>query len=365
MSQRDPKPASDDDPDPRLQWWADAVLGSAAHPLLTEPASGCWTGSVAETRVCVLIETSSPDGRRVTDRAVDFAARTGCALVTILIDGGSRIGDALGSHLRAVHRLSGTVPHIAVETGTRTALGRLRAASADIAAAVSFAVEQENPHFGDEQSAINWIRDVLPLLPANHTLPAPVHPPSPGSPIPRADPLAVITAAVDDAPVPLGPVSAGIHTGLARLGGHTIGFAASTVFTGDGETSARDIIATARLVDLCDAYHLPLVIALDTPGLEHAAEPQMLNPLIRSLAESSTPTAVLVTRRAAGLVGTILTDRALIAGEILAWPEAVAPCDADRIIDPARTAEELLTTISRWASVDDPLPERRRAVLAR
>ncbi len=355
--------------------WANTLFGAGAQLLLERDNAVCWTGQIEGTAACLLIEIGQGAEFEVTERAFSFAARTGHAMVSVLINGGAETQGQLGAQLRAAHRLSGVLPHLAIESGTRSRSGRMRSAAADWSVAVSVEPELTTPHFSSEVQAASWARRLLSLIPANHTVAAPTsiaieRAPS-QSTLETGDPLALIAELSSIDPVAVGSAAAGLQTGFACLGGHTVGYSASTVFIGDGEVTEADISSTARLIEFCDAYHIPFVALLDTPGLA-GTDDAAANPLARTLAETATPTTVVITSRAGGIVGDLFTDRNLISGEILAWPGAYragsensASLTVDRVIEPTLTADEIITTLSRWATVDEPLPERRRSVRAR
>ena len=378
----DPAAAVSPGADP-LDAWAHALLERDATPLATGAGSASWTGRAGNasangsaaggadgTPICLVVEFGSDSDPLPARRALDYATRTGTPLITVLVDGGA---SANGADLRAAHLLSGVVPHLAIESGIRTASGSIRAAAADFAAAVSVEPEGASPHFSSESAAAAWALSLVSRLPANRTIPAPVseatRPTAPCAP--GMDPLAVVEAISDSTPITVGPVSASLRCGFSTLSGHTVGFACSTTFAGDGAVSDVDLRAAARILQFCDAFHLPMVMVLDTPGLAHGSGAAALNPLIRALAEAATPLAILVTDRAGAPLGGLVTDPAL-APEVLAWPAAAAATASpaagarfDRIIEPRHTAAALHASLARWGAVDAPLPTRRTAVAPR
>lgn len=363
-------------PRDRVQYWVSEIITEAPVPLSEAENASCWTGTVGETPVCLLVESgpqrTSFVEMRVTARAVDFANRTGSVLICVLIDGGIDPGPELGSHLRRTHRLSGSIPHITIEVGRRTTLSRLRAAASDFSTAVTDEAESDIPHFSGDADAAEWTRRLVSLLPANSSQPAPTHTTAPEVAVPdeQPDPVDIVQHISDVLPANIGPVTAGLQTGFTSIHGYTVGFFSSTIFTDSGEISARDLTSSSRVLDFCDAFHLPFVAIIDSAGCAEDVTPAVLGRFIRSLAESSTPMVVLLTGRRGGIVGDLLTDRGLMPGEVIAWDSihtgsSGLPPVFDRSIDPRTTSAELLASLMRWSTVDEPLPVRRRAVSPR
>lgn len=358
-----------------LDFWPAALLSDSFTVLSSGHQSASWSGTIAGNQVCVLVEDGSTASPVPGLRALDFATRTGTPLISIFVDGGST--ERTAEWLRATHLLSGVVPSLAIEQGQRTPNGELRAAAADFATAVTLDPERRTPHFSEAEDAAVWAKSLIVRLPANRTANAPVGTDAlhltartnqAGSGIQAGDPAALITALSEGAPSVLTAAVAGLQTGFLTLRGHTVGFVASTVFGGDGELSADDAFDAARLLQFCDAFHLPAIIVCDSPGLRAGVPVAALNPLVRALAELATPLLTLVTGRTDGPYGSLITDPALVP-EVLAWPRALPASEAlpacARAIHPADTADELFATLSRWGGVDAPLPKRRGPVLPR
>ncbi len=55
-------------------------------------------------------------------------------------------------------------------------------------------------------------------------------------------------------------------TGLARLDGHPVGVLANDSHFYAGAMTAAGARKVRRFVDLCDAFHLPIVSLVDEPG---------------------------------------------------------------------------------------------------
>ncbi|HTU74357.1 MAG TPA: carboxyl transferase domain-containing protein [Trebonia sp.] len=142
-------------------------------------------------------------------------------------------------------------------------------------------------------------------------------------------------------------------TGLARLDGIPVGVLASEPAVDDGAFSADACLKATRLVCTCDAFGLPIVFGIDSPGprVEGISRAMMLAQAIQ-LAE--VPKCWVITGRAHG-TGLLVTGPARIATDlVIAWPGARAGYDgagpsaadeehwaADGIVSPAGTRAAL------------------------
>lgn len=78
----------------------------------------------------------------------------------------------------------------------------------------------------------------------------------------------VIDALVDDGGLfELRPnFACAVVTGLARLGGRSVGVIASQTLVDNGAIDEQAATKIARMVELCDAYEYPILSLIDTPG---------------------------------------------------------------------------------------------------
>jgi acetyl-CoA carboxylase carboxyltransferase component len=146
-------------------------------------------------------------------------------------------------------------------------------------------------------------------------------------------------------------------TGLARLDGIPVGVLASDPAVGDGAYSADACLKATRLVCTADAFGLPLVFAVDSPG-PRDDQPQTISRammLAQAIQLAEVPKCWVITGRASG-VGLLVTGPARIATDlVIAWPDARAgyydretcPPDeqhwaADGIVSPADTRGTLV-----------------------
>ncbi len=117
-------------------------------------------------------------------------------------------------------------------------------------------------------------------------------------------------------------------TSIARIDGRAVGFVANQPRRTGGVLDAASGQKAARFVRTCDAFGLPLVVLVDTPGfmpglkqeqgavLRHGAK------LLHAFAEATVPRLTVVLRKAFGGGYIAMNSRALGADLVLAWPGA-------------------------------------------
>jgi acetyl-CoA carboxylase carboxyltransferase component len=119
-----------------------------------------------------------------------------------------------------------------------------------------------------------------------------------------------------------------IVTAFARMGGMPVGFVANQprILAGTLDIAASQ--KAARFVRLCDAFNLPIVSLVDTPGflpgkdlewrgmIRHGAE------LAFAYAQSSVPRLCLILRKAFGGAYIVMDSRGIGNDVCLAWPGA-------------------------------------------
>jgi acetyl-CoA carboxylase carboxyltransferase component len=117
-------------------------------------------------------------------------------------------------------------------------------------------------------------------------------------------------------------------TALTRLGGTPVGFVANQpkILAGTLDIAASQ--KGARFVRLCDAFNLPIVSIVDTPGflpgkdlewrgmIRHGAE------LAFAYAQATVPRLCLITRKAFGGAYIVMDSRGIGNDVCLAWPGA-------------------------------------------
>jgi acetyl-CoA carboxylase carboxyltransferase component len=246
----------------------------------------------------------------------------------------------------------------------------------------------------DESECLDLIAAVLSYLPQNNL----EEPPLSGSSDPTdrkeaelevlasgaagswADMRPVVGQVVDDGELlELMPGWAkNLVVGFARLGGRAIGVVFNQPGHLDGRLDQDAAAKAARFVRLCDAFNLPLVTFVDTPGFlpgEESGEGRILREaakLMYAYCEATVPKLCLVTHRAYAEGFEVMGSKSVGSDFAFAWPSAeigpVAPKGAldrqdfaspyaaavaghvDDIIEPAETRPRLIAALEACAS---------------
>jgi len=182
--------------------------------------------------------------------------------------------------------------------------------------------------------------------------------------------------------------------GLARLGGRPVGVVANQPAHLGGVLDVDAADKAARFIMTCDAFHIPLLFLVDTPGfiVGSRAEQQGIirhgAKMLYAVSEATVPKVTVVIRKAYGAGYYVMCGRAYEPDLIVAWPTAeigvMGPEGAVNILfrkeiaaapdpDAARRAklDEYRTRIAPYlaaehAVVDDIIdPRETRAVASR
>ncbi|MGD2105091.1 MAG: acyl-CoA carboxylase subunit beta, partial [Anaerolineae bacterium] len=122
--------------------------------------------------------------------------------------------------------------------------------------------------------------------------------------------------------------AANLIVGFARMGGHVVGVLAQQppVLAGVLDIDAAD--KGARFIRFCDAFNVPLLTLVDTPGFlpgleqEHGGIIRHGAKMIYAYAEASVPKISVITRKAYGGAYIVMSSKALRGDLCLAWPGA-------------------------------------------
>ena len=115
-------------------------------------------------------------------------------------------------------------------------------------------------------------------------------------------------------------------TGLARLNGRVIGIVANQPKVNAGAITAKAGQKQRHFIDLCNAYHIPLVFLVDTPGVmtgPHSEREGSLKfglAVAHSLAWADVPKFTVVIRKAFGFGGSSMCGYMGEQTAVLAWP---------------------------------------------
>ena len=198
----------------------------------------------------------------------------------------------------------------------------------------------------DEQAAFGWVREYLSFLPTSCQELAPVV--NPGlepettdsdrevnSIVPDSDNAAydmhdILMRIFDDGAFHEVGATAGrnIITGFARVDGRSVGVVANQPMVYAGALDARASDKAAHFVRVCDAFELPLVFVVDTPGFLPGVEQEKIGVIKRggrflfSYVEASVPKVTVVIRKSYGGGYAVMGSKQLGADVNLAWPTA-------------------------------------------
>ncbi|HVM00911.1 MAG TPA: acyl-CoA carboxylase subunit beta [Egibacteraceae bacterium] len=373
-------------------------------------------------------------------RILDHAIRARCPVVGLLDSGGARIQegvaalDGYGAIFKRNVAMSGRVPQVSVVLGPCAGGAVYSPALTDIVImqrqrahmfltgprvvkAVTFedvsldqlggpevhATASGVAHLVAEDSdeALDLVRRVLGYLPSSCWEVPPQAAPADPLPLPEVpashrqpyDVRGVIRGVVDaDTFTELQPrFAANIVTGFARVEGRPVGVVANQPMVLAG---CLDILASekaGRFVRLCDAFGLPLVTLVDTPGFlpgtgqEAGGIIRKGAKLLYAYAEATVPRVTVVLRKAFGGAYIVMNSKSLGADAAFCWPGAeLAVMGAEGAVDviyrrelaadPARR-EELVAeyraeacapqTAAERLSIDEIIaPDETRAVVA-
>jgi acetyl-CoA carboxylase carboxyltransferase component len=311
-------------------------------------------------------------------RVLELAGRASAPVVGFIASGGARIDEgagALGGYGAIFRRhvaLSGRVPQISVITGTSAGGGAYSPALTDFVVmtegsrlfltgpAVVEEVMGESVTMDelggsrvhsrngvcdlvaeDDQAAAELVRDLLGHLPQSSAQsPSPAIPQepfgaNPGAAVP-ADPRKVydvrtpIRSIADSSSLlELSPRWArNMVTGLIRLNGHPVGVVANQPHHLGGVIDSAASEKAAGFISRCDAFGLPLIVLVDTPGFLPGTKQEGLGVirrgagLLHAFSAARVPKVTVVLRKAYGGGFITMNSRDLGADLVLAWPGA-------------------------------------------
>ena len=148
-----------------------------------------------------------------------------------------------------------------------------------------------------------------------------------------------------------------IVCGFARMDGRPVGVVANQPRYLGGVLDAEAASKAARFVRTCNAFGLPLVVLVDTPGFMPGTKQEGLGvirhgaKLVHAFAEASVPKVTVVLRKAFGGAFIAMNARDLGADYVFAWPQAQLG---------VMGAKQAVTIVNRKqiAAADDPAEAR-------
>ncbi|MBQ1101152.1 acyl-CoA carboxylase subunit beta [Streptomyces sp. b94] len=190
----------------------------------------------------------------------------------------------------------------------------------------------------NEEEAASLTRRVLSYLPDSAWQAPPERPPRPARELPPVpgdqrkvyDVRGVIEGVVDaESFLEMQPDFApNIITGFARLEGKPIGVVANQPLRLGGVLDAQAGDKGGRFVRMCDAFGLPLVVMVDTPGFLPGTEQERAGvirrgaKLLYAFSEATVPRVTVVLRKAFGGAYIAMNSKSLGADQVFSWPTA-------------------------------------------
>ena len=322
-------------------------------------------------------------GRKVAS-IMEFAARIGCPCVGINDSGGARVQDAVTSLAwyaemgRRQIPLSGVCPQVSILLGKCAGGAAYAPINTDLVVAVDeqaymfvtgpgviksvtgedvtldelggarAQAENGNVHHvaPSEEAAFAWVREYLGFLPSSRHEQAPIV--NPGLEpettdndvalnefMPDADNAAydmqdLLLNIFDDGDFHelAAQTAPNVITGFSRVDGRSVGVVANQPQFLSGALDQVSADKAARFVRICDAYEIPLVFVVDTPGFLPGLE-QERNGVLRSggrflqaFAAATVPKVTVVVRKSYGGGYAVMGCKQLGADVNFAWPTA-------------------------------------------
>lgn len=347
-------------------------------------------------------------GRKVCE-VMDMAIKIGCPVIGIQDSGGARIQDAVTSLAmyseisRRQLPLSGRSPQISIMMGKSAGGAVYAPVTTDFVVAVDGRAEmyvtgpavikevtgeditshdlgsarqQElngNVSYvaADEDDAFNYVHDLLQHLPLTCNDPNPEYWAPSDEDIMAAD-HSLDTFMPDDTNagydmhsllklifdeddfLEIQPNFApNIIVGFSRIDGRSVGVVANQPLEYAGCIDADAADKAARFIRICDAYNIPILFVVDTPGYLPGVEQEKVGLIHRgaklafALVEATVPKISLIVRKAYGGAYAVMGSKNLSGDINLAWPTA-------QIAVMGAAAASVMIQGKQLAAVEDP-----------
>ncbi|HHX86146.1 MAG TPA: acyl-CoA carboxylase subunit beta [Actinomycetales bacterium] len=375
--------------------------GNADNPFGDGVVTG--RGTIEGRPVCVYAHDNTVFGGSVGEgfgkkvcAIMDLAIKIGCPIIGINDSGGARVQDAVTSLAyyseisRRQYPASGLVPQISIMLG-KCAGGAVYApvttdfvvavqdqaymfitgpdvikkvtgediSMEDLGSALQQAKNGNVNHVAvSEHDAFMWVRQLLSFLPSSAAEKAPrinpgLEPERTESDlvldeiIPDSDNAAydmhdILVRMFDDGEFieTSGQFAPNIITGFARVDGEAVGVVANQPLHLSGALDIDASEKAARFMLICDAYSIPLVYVVDTPGYLPGVQQEKLGIIHRgakmgyAVAAASVPKVTFVVRKAYGGAYAVMGSKNLGGDLNFAWPTArIAVMGAEGAVD--------------------------------
>ncbi|MBG07043.1 MAG: hypothetical protein CMM59_23560 [Rhodospirillaceae bacterium] len=117
-------------------------------------------------------------------------------------------------------------------------------------------------------------------------------------------------------------------TCFARMDGYPVGILANQPMRQAGTIDEKGAGKARQFIDLCDAFHIPIISLMDCPGflvgpeIERQRMVSLTGRLLNSIIGANVPFVTVVLRKAIGLAYIALGGRAVDPDLLVAWPTA-------------------------------------------
>ncbi|MGD7003486.1 acyl-CoA carboxylase subunit beta [Corynebacterium halotolerans] len=321
-------------------------------------------------------------GRKVSE-VMDMAIRIGCPVIGIQDSGGARIQDAVTSlamYSEIARRqlpLSGRSPQISIMLGKSAGGAVYAPVTTDFVVAVEGETEMyvTGPNvikevtgeqvtsaelggarqqelngnisavLGDENEAFDYVRELLEHLPSTCFDEAPVLEAPSDAEVSEAVELdefmpddtnagydmmdLLVQLGDDDNLIEVQPnYGPNLICAFGRIDGRAVGFVANQPMVYAGCIDAEAADKGARFIRTCDAYNVPVVFIVDTPGYLPGVEQEKQGLIHRgaklafAVVEATVPKVTLIVRKAYGGAYAVMGSKNLSGDINLAWPTA-------------------------------------------
>lgn len=321
-------------------------------------------------------------GRKVA-AIYEFAAKVGCPVVGINDSGGARVQEAVTSLAwyaelgRRQEPLSGMVPQVSMMLGSCAGGAVYAPINTDVLVATESAYmfvagpkvireatgedigldelggARSQAQYGnihhvapDERAAFDWVRQYLGYLPSSCQEQPPIVNPSREPQVTDADrELDSIVPDPDNAAYDMYEVllrifddgrfhevgsaaAANLIIGFARVDGRSVGVVANQPLVYAGALDARAADKAAHFIRICNAFEIPLVFVVDTPGFLPGVQQEKIGVIkrggrfIAAFVEATVPKVTVVIRKSYGGGYAVMGSKQLGADINLAWPTA-------------------------------------------
>jgi acetyl-CoA carboxylase carboxyltransferase component len=316
---------------------------------------------------------------RTIETLIDVAVENGLPVVGVLATSGADIGDgvaalhAWGRVAAALARASGVVPVVLAVAGpcvsgpslllgvadivvmtadafayvsSPTSVRAITGQSLDAVSLGGAAVHATRSGVAalvveDEAAALDAALGALAFLPDNNLAEPPCWPTAdpldrpvtahvPCSPSESYDVRTLVADVVDDGDLlELGRLFApNLVTSFAAIDGRPVGIVANQPLVKAGTLDIEASQKGARFVQLCDAFNLPLVTFVDTPGFQPGKDIEWRGmirqgaQLVHAYAAATVPRVCVVVRKAYGGAYIVMDSKGVGSDYCVAWPDA-------------------------------------------